>query len=963
MATAIIQVAYEAETTSLKNTVNEINQINDKVVQGATDSAKKVKTQFDAIGKSFEAAFSSGQVKKSLDNQTKAIDGLTNSGKSLTGQLRGLKAELANLELAGQDGTQAFNELLIAAAKLEDQIGDTRAKVKILASDTFKFDAAVGATQALASGFELAQGAAALFGSENEDLQKAIVKITAATAVANGVQQLANLVRDESAIKTAVLTGATVAYNLVVGTSTGLMKAFRLALAGTGIGLLVVGLIALVENFEAVKDAINGTNDTSRALAETLEATKNALGGAVEETNKVGTAFELAREGVISKEAALIIYNDTLGASLGKTNDFNKAEQNFINKKGAYIEATAARAKAQALLAQAAILSAEAATAGEEDVRNVGEKILAFSVRASSEYVKLQTAGIVNFTDNAKAFNNQIAENAQERVIKEKSTQAQIRSDLSKSEFEKAAIIEKSAGILSEEEQKILDDAQAKKDAANEKAAAKQKAAADKAIDAAKKAAEDQKKAREQLDKDAEDAFIASLDAQSKILNESNNKIIELEKTFAAARFKAGSEEEIKALEQQAIVIASIRAKATADVAALEKTANEKLFKDKLDAAKAAEGATLQQQLAALEEQKTIELSFADKLGLSELEIATRYATAIGKVKTDIAAAAIETQINELKTLEIEEGSSLERRVALINIEADKRRQTAKDTIKDQKQLASELELINAETQQSITTETKSETDKRIDLAVQYADQVVNVFNALNELSKVNSENRIAEITATSEAELNAINSSTDLERDKQKQRVALEKRTQQGIANEKTKQARRDKALALFNIAVDTATSIIKTGAQLGYPAAIPFQVAAGIIGAIQLAAVAAKPLPKFAQGGLIGGKLHSQGGTMIEAEQGEYMVNRRQTSKHRRELDAMNTSTEAFRRMIDERYVRPALMGYSAGRRGKEGVTVNASLNSKSMEKELKTINKTLKGRNVVVNINQQDSRYSWQ
>jgi hypothetical protein len=240
---------------------------------------------------------------------------------------------------------------------------------------------------------------------------------------------------------------------------------------------------------------------------------------------------------------------------------------------------------------------------------------------------------------------------------------------------------------------------------------------------------------------------------------------------------------------------------------------------------------------------------------------------------------------------------------------------------------------------------------------------VVNVFNALNDLNKVNSENRIAEITATSEAELNAINASSELERDKARQRVALEKRTQQGIANEKTKQARRDKALALFNIAVDTATSIIKTGAQLGYPAAIPFQVAAGIIGAIQLAAVAAKPLPKFEKGGLIGGKLHSQGGTMIEAEKGEYMVNRRQTARHRRELDAMNTSTEAFRKMIDEKYVRPALMSYSAGRRGKDGVTVNASLNSKSMEKELRGMRKDLKNRNVIVNINQQDSRYSWQ
>jgi len=271
--------------------------------------------------------------------------------------------------------------------------------------------------------------------------------------------------------------------------------------------------------------------------------------------------------------------------------------------------------------------------------------------------------------------------------------------------------------------------------------------------------------------------------------------------------------------------------------------------------------------------------------------------------------------------------------------------------------------LINAETDKAITQTRTDETNKQIDLALQYADQVQNVLGSINELNKVNSENRIAEITATSEAELNAINASSDLERDKQRQRVALEKRTQQGIANEKTKQARRDKALALFNISVDTASSIIKTGAQLGYPEAIPFQIIAGIIGGIQLAAVAAKPLPKFAKGGLIGGKLHSQGGTMIEAEQGEYMVNRRQTAKHRRELDAMNHSTEAFRRMIDERYVRPALMGYSAGRRGKDGITVNASLNSKSMEKELKTINKTLKQRNMVVNINQQDSRYSWQ
>ena len=915
MATAIIQVAYEAETTSLKNTVNEINQINDVVVKGAQESATKVKKSFDGIANSFTAAFSGGEAKKAIDNQAKAIDNLGNSGKSLTGQLRGLKAELSNLEIAGQDGTAAFNDLLIAAAKLEDQIGDTRAKVKILASDTFKFDAAVGATQALASGFELAQGAAALFGSESEDLQKAIVKITAATAVANSVQQLSSLITEQSALKTAVLTAATAAYNVVVGTSTGALKAFRLALAATGVGLLVVGLIALIENFDKIKDALSGTSDATRAF-EAAQKSANA---------------ELAKTKGFLSDAALAQadLNDKLAVSQGKLS----AQQAQLNK----IQRDAVQSNikdTKGLIVER--LKLDAVVAGQQKVVEDLQKKQAGFAANEQQSIKTSTA-------------NKLAA-AQAELNASSKLRGAVQADIKAKTDANINAAKTEVAIIKADEQS---DAQQK---ANDKRKALQDAANAKALEATRKAAEDQAKARADLDKLANDAFVASLDEQSKILNESNNKIIELEKTFAAARFKAGSEEEKKALEQQAIVIAEIRAKATADVAALEKTANEKLFKDKLEVAKAAEGATLQQQLAALEEQKAIELSFADKLGLSELEIATRYATAIGKVKTDIAAAAIETQINELKTLEIEEGSSLERRIALIRIDAQKRIDAAKGD-------ASAIALINAETQQAITEENKKETDKRIDLAVQYAEQVVNIFNALNDLNKVNSENRIAEITATSEAELNAINASSDLERDKARQRVALEKRTQQGIANEKTKQARRDKALALFNIAVDTATSIIKTGAQLGYPAAIPFQVAAGIIGAIQLAAVAAKPLPKFAQGGLIGGKLHSQGGTMIEAEQGEYMVNRRQTARHRRELDAMNTSTEAFRRMIDEKYVRPALMSYSAGRRGKEGVTVNASLNSKSMEKKLDTINKSLKGRNVVVNINQQDSRYTWQ
>ena len=49
------------------------------------------------------------------------------------------------------------------------------------------------------------------------------------------------------------------------------------------------------------------------------------------------------------------------------------------------------------------------------------------------------------------------------------------------------------------------------------------------------------------------------------------------------------------------------------------------------------------------------------------------------------------------------------------------------------------------------------------------------------------------------------------------------------------------------------------------------------GVIAGVQASAVASAPPPEqFAQGGLIGGRRHSAGGTMIEAERGEFILNR---------------------------------------------------------------------------------------
>jgi len=171
-------------------------------------------------------------------------------------RLRELQKTLTEMALAGESGTKAFKQMEAEAGKLKDQIGDTSQRIKNLASDTRNIDTFVSAVQGITAGFQIAQGAAALFGSENEDLQKALLKVQGAMALANGVQQVANLLNKDSILITQGQAAAQALYATAVGASTGAMKAFRIALLATGIGAAIVAVGLLVENWDKLTAAV-----------------------------------------------------------------------------------------------------------------------------------------------------------------------------------------------------------------------------------------------------------------------------------------------------------------------------------------------------------------------------------------------------------------------------------------------------------------------------------------------------------------------------------------------------------------------------------------------------------------------------------------------------------------------------------------------------------------------------------
>ena len=212
-------------------------------------------------------------VTKEIALEVSLKDSTSAGTQSAKQRLREMQKELIAMAQAGQQGTDAFKRLEQQAGSLKDEIGDVNQRIKNLASDTKRIDAFVGAVQGIAAGFQIAQGAAALFGDENEDLQKAMLKVQGAIALANGVQQVANLLQKESAVMMGINTTATKLYATVVGTATGAMRAFRIALAATGIGAIVV-LIGLAADAMALfssntKEAANDQKNLKRSLEDT----------------------------------------------------------------------------------------------------------------------------------------------------------------------------------------------------------------------------------------------------------------------------------------------------------------------------------------------------------------------------------------------------------------------------------------------------------------------------------------------------------------------------------------------------------------------------------------------------------------------------------------------------------------------------------------------------------------------
>ena len=316
--------AYELYESAIKQTQGELRKLS---------AIQKSKLQ---IAKSEEG--SNVRLREQLkiltadyNNMSQAQRETTQEGQMLANQISEITAKLKENESAVGDNRRNvgnYKEAIVEAGqelKVATAFTDQNRQANLGLRG--QMEAAAESASALAGTFALLS----TLTKDNEEAQKLLEKImlavAAATAIANIAKSKGQILDTAAFIKTKALIAIQTAYNAVLNAGTVAAKAFKVALAGLGIGAVIAGITLLVSRLRSQKDATDAQVESQENLNEKLDKTaeiyreineqlRGAEGATFEQIKGLERLIELRKAQGASTVEILRLREDLINARL-----------------------------------------------------------------------------------------------------------------------------------------------------------------------------------------------------------------------------------------------------------------------------------------------------------------------------------------------------------------------------------------------------------------------------------------------------------------------------------------------------------------------------------------------------------------------------------------------------------------------------------------------------------------------
>lgn len=843
------QVKLDAAAVgSLKRMRLELEALKKQYTEATSDAARQALLPGieDLSKKVTEAEHAMGVFNRQVGNYELA-------GKSMRTELREMTEQLAQMKAQGLEETEVFIQLRDKAGELADIMSDARAEIMNMASDTKTLDQFISVAEGLAGAYTVVEGASALLGTENEELQKTFVKLQAAMAVLNGLRSIQNVLQKESAAyalaenvqkKLSVLltyaqnkaeTGGIITRKL----ATAAQWALNAAMAANPAGLLLAALVALVGIGYILFKVFTSNAEIQKTYAAAIKTTQKAVDNLNREMEKNVRLMEASGE---SQQA---IIREKIRAA---EEEYDR-QSKLISMLIADYKHLSDEQKEQLKELQ------KAQQDNNDKISQLNDEQLATAIKQDQEAQKLKLESMKDGLNKELAL---LRFNANEEI---------------KQAGDNAKLVAAINGKLASDEQALR-----------------------------KKYAEEYLKSeRETITKLAESRISLMSEGFQKELASlrlsSSEKIAELEEQLR-------TEETLTIAQKERInqTIINLKKKLAKDEETLiiddqikSKQRDLEYINDKLEAVKAGSEEEYNLKLQAIEKQRSIEELEADKVGISKDAINSKWDKKIADESFNYAIANLDKEskarINKLLQSQLEEEKiigdkykngllskeeyekeltkiqqkygtqNLSEAIRIAEAELAKAKELGLETVDIEKNLNDakkalydqDIANFNEANEKKLAAQQKLK-DSMLQLGQELFNSIQSIQNAqfqeelnlIEQQAKKDEDAKAAELLRAGNNkglidQINARYAAKEKERDAQRKKIELE-------------QAKFSKTMALFQIGVNTAMAISKIWAEVPKAdfgvSTIALTAAAGLMGILQAAAVAAQPLPQYFKG-----------------------------------------------------------------------------------------------------------------